>query len=237
MPDLTEKKPIEPARETQATQLTNRMRADIVSCDIPPGEKLRMEFLRDKYGAGGSPVREALNRLVAEGFVVQSDQRGFRAAPVSLEEMLDLTVARVWIGESALRASIENADDLWEERVVLAFHRWERAMKRGVDVSSNEMHALHANFHREILSECGSQWMLNFWDTSFDYAQRYQAMSQQAHHGQKRDALKEHRDIMQAALDRDVDTCVKLHRAHLELTANIVRALESTFNKSDNDGD
>lgn len=232
---MTEKKPIEPPRETQATQLTNRVRADIVSCDIPPGEKLRMEFLREKYGAGGSPVREALNRLVAEGFVVQSDQRGFRAAPVSLEEMLDLTLARVWIGESALRASIQNGDDLWEERVVLAFHRWERALKRGVDVSSNQMHALHANLHREILSECGSRWMLNFWDTSFDYAQRYQVMSQQAYLGQKRDPLKEHRDIMEAALDRDVETCARLHRTHLELTADIVRVLESTFNPPDTD--
>ncbi|MGH1413572.1 MAG: GntR family transcriptional regulator [Pelagimonas sp.] len=232
---MTEKKLIEPARETQATQLTNRLRTDIVSCDIAPGEKLRMEFLREKYGAGGSPVREALNRLVAEGFVVQSDQRGFRAAPVSLDEMQDLTLARVWIGESALRASIQNGDDAWEDRVVLAFHRWERAQKRGMDVNSSEMHALHANLHREILSDCGSRRMLGFWDTSFDYAQRYQAMSQQAHHGQKRDTLKEHRDIMEAALDRDVETCARLHRAHLELTADIVKALESTFNPPDTD--
>ena len=45
----------------------SRLRADILSCQLLPNERLRMENLRERYGMGASPIREALMRLEAEG--------------------------------------------------------------------------------------------------------------------------------------------------------------------------
>lgn len=82
---------------TLATAVYERLRADLISSALLPGEKLRMERLRERYGVGASPLREALNRLVSEGLVAQIDQKGFRVADVSLEELQELTQARLWV--------------------------------------------------------------------------------------------------------------------------------------------
>jgi len=76
---------------TLASTVFEQLRRDIVSVQLAPGEKLRIEALRERYGVGGSPVREALNRLSAEGLVWQQDQKGFRVAPVSERELEELT--------------------------------------------------------------------------------------------------------------------------------------------------
>jgi len=66
---------------------------------VLPGEKLRIEVLRTRYDVGGTPLREAMNRLSTEGLVTQSEQRGFRVTPVSADELLELTRTRCWINE------------------------------------------------------------------------------------------------------------------------------------------
>jgi GntR family carbon starvation induced transcriptional regulator len=59
-----------PAGETRAADVLQRMRADIISCALKPGAKLRFEGLRDMYAVSFSTLREALSRLVAEGLVI-----------------------------------------------------------------------------------------------------------------------------------------------------------------------
>jgi GntR family carbon starvation induced transcriptional regulator len=54
-----------------------RIRTDIVFGRLPPGQKLKLEGLREAYGASVSTLREVLNRLVAEGFVTAEGKRGF----------------------------------------------------------------------------------------------------------------------------------------------------------------
>lgn len=76
---------------TLASSIEERLRRDLISAVFMPGEKLAIDTLREKYGAGASPVREALNRLSAEGWVVLSDQRGFRVPTVSVDQLEELT--------------------------------------------------------------------------------------------------------------------------------------------------
>lgn len=220
------------ARSTHASSVYDQMREDIVACRILPGEKMQMERLRTTYGVGISPIREALNRLCSEGLVTQVDQKGFRAAQVSLPELEDVTKARRWIGAAALKASMENGDAEWEERVLLALHRWERGLKTGgVDFPHLiQMHRQHSAFHRALLSACGSEWMLGFWDTAFDFAQRYQVMSLRAGGCSTRDPVTEHRALMEATLERDFERALSLHDSHLELTLDLVREVTAQGN-------
>src|SRR4051812_28927812 len=67
-----------------------QLRADLLAGKFRPGEKLRAEVLRQRFNIGSSPIREALNRLLAEGFVVLEDQKGFSVAQVSAEELQEL---------------------------------------------------------------------------------------------------------------------------------------------------
>src|ERR1700675_4340868 len=54
-----------------------RIRTDIIFGKLAPGEKLKLDRLREHYGASVSTLRELLNRLSSEGLVVAEGQRGF----------------------------------------------------------------------------------------------------------------------------------------------------------------
>ena len=79
---------------TLANQAQDLLRRDILSGSLAPGQRLRTKDLQTRYGLGLSPLRESLQRLSAEGMVVNDAQRGFAVAPVSVAELRDLTVAR-----------------------------------------------------------------------------------------------------------------------------------------------
>jgi len=51
---------------TLAEQVYRSLRRDLISGDIEPGQSLRLEFLKQRYGISFSPIREALNRLQSE---------------------------------------------------------------------------------------------------------------------------------------------------------------------------
>src|SRR6267378_3887121 len=84
------------------------LRQQILNGEIPPGEKLRVEALQREHALSSSPLREALNRLVAEGSVIADDHRGFRAAPMTSADLEDITRFRLIIEPAALGQSIAN---------------------------------------------------------------------------------------------------------------------------------
>ena len=76
---------------TRTSAVYEQLRREIIQGTLLPGEKLRIEVLRTRYKVGGTPLREALNRLSTEGLVTQFEQRGFRVTPVSADDLLELT--------------------------------------------------------------------------------------------------------------------------------------------------
>jgi DNA-binding GntR family transcriptional regulator len=213
---------------TLATSVYGRIRADILSGKLLPGEKLRSEFLRDRYQAGNSPIREALNRLSVDGFVTREEQRGFRVATVSKEELRELIDTRCWMEEIALRKSIENRDTGWEEELVLAFHRLSRvprSSKAGEFERNPVWDDLHRAFHMALISACGSRWLLAFCGQLNDQADRYRRLSSISY--PDRDPMEEHRIIMAATIDGDADKAVSVLHGHYRRTGEII--LGSSF--------
>ena len=124
--------------DTLASGIANHLRTLIASGEIPPGEKLRLDELRAKFGVSLSPLREALSRLGAEGFVaVMENQRGYRVAPVSENNLVEVTRLRAEIEAFAQRESIARGDDRWDGEVVARLHqltKLERSMPAGTRV-------------------------------------------------------------------------------------------------------
>src|SRR5690606_38695828 len=86
------------------------LRRDILATRLKPGAPLKLGALRDAYGVGWTPLREALSRLEAEKLVTAISNRGFAVAPVSKEELEDLARARMVVELPLLLESIANGD-------------------------------------------------------------------------------------------------------------------------------
>lgn len=215
----------EESKETLASLVYDRLRQDIITVAIEPGEKLHIRSLSNRFEVGLSPVREALSRLSTEGLVAQSDHRGFTVKPLSEEDLLDLTRARCWLNELATRKSIANGDAAWEEQVVLAFHRLSRTPRHEAGNEGERSPAwetAHRAFHTSLISASGSRRLEQYCEHLFDSAERYRHVGRKA--GIKgADRETEHRALMEAAVARDADTAARLITAHFEHTAELVR--------------
>src|SRR3954470_19447258 len=91
---------------TLTARVLGRMRNDILELRLEPGSKLVLEELRDKYDVGASPLRESLSRLAQEGLVTGEDRRGFRVAPITEVDFVDLTMLRQEIEVLAVTRSV-----------------------------------------------------------------------------------------------------------------------------------
>ncbi len=210
------------------------IRRDILNGALFPGEKLQIEAISDRYGIGIAPVREALNRLSAEGLVSRKSQRGFFVAEISMTALEELVKTRIWLETLALRESIQNATEEWEEQLVLAYHRLARTNRRmptevGRDVSE-EWELRHKEFHMLLLDRCGSSWLQGFCSTMMDQAVRYRSLSMNVHPSllRREGAAAEHEALLNAAIDRDSDRACHLLMEHYQTTLEGLRAVIHT---------
>lgn len=196
------------------------LRQDILTGRLLPGERLRAETLRQRYEVGGSPVREALMRLETEGFVMLEQNKGFRVAGVSPEQLQDLSRTRVEIEGLALKWSIAKGGVEWESGIVASMHRLASVPKHlhGDGQERNvDWLRYHREFHAALVAACDSPVMLGLRNRLFDQAERYVALSISAG-GEVRDDVSEHQGIMEAVLARDTELALALNRRHIERT-------------------
>jgi len=198
----------------------HKLRAEIISGSLPPGSRLRIGMLRDVYGIGASPLREALFRLVSDGFVIAQERRGFTVAPMSIAEFRDLTNMRKLLEKEALRSSLANGDDAWEANVLAAFHRLSKAHKRLAakeEGAVEEWEVLNGAFHNALVSACDSPYTLRFRSNVYAYTQRYRCICLSIT-SVSRDALVEHQHLCDLALARDIKKILVVIDCHLEAT-------------------
>lgn len=213
---------------TAASAAYVRLRADLIRGVLTPGAKLRIREIAERYESGPIPVREALNRLAAEGLVVRSEQRGFTVAPIGAEDLHELALARAAIYEAALRESMRRGGADWEEGVLLAHHRL-RKVQRYLSTKPPEPNPdydrPHRAFHSALIAACGSRWLLRIAEQLFDHAERYRYLSRRIAVRPRED---EHALIVEALLARREDEAVALLRRHVEITAEIASTGDET---------
>ena len=201
-----------------------RLRADVLSGNWAPGQKLGIETLREHYKTGATPVREALNRLSAEGWVLHLEQRGFAVAPVSEEALRELAQTRIWVETMAIRKSMQRKDAAWEERVVLALHRLSK-MPRSLSTErydeNQAWEKLHRAFHMTLVEHCASRWLLAFCEQLYDQAYRYRQLAVKRAY-KKRNELAEHRALVDAIVAADADAACAALEAHYMRTTRII---------------
>lgn len=210
------------SKQTRASQLLGRVRNEIICGRLAPGERLVVSSLAEAMHAGQTPIREALMRLASEGFVVQEDQRGFSVAPVSRDELRDLTQARAELDALALRLSIQLGDDNWEAALLGAFHRLQKATKISADGTiSPDWQERHNAFHAALVAGCPNKVLLQVRTMLYERAERYRHLSVRYLRA-PRDDRGEHEAMMKAALARDADKAEQLLKSHILRTTEIL---------------
>jgi GntR family transcriptional regulator, carbon starvation induced regulator len=216
---------------TLAETAYRSIRRDIISGELQPGQPLRLEALKQRYGLSFSPIREALNRLKSERLAVLVALRGFSVAPLSRDEIRDTIETRILIECDALRRALHRGGKDWETRIVAAFHalswhvkRLAQAMRVPTAEEIEELEARHCDFHHALIADCGSPWLLDLADRLYAQTERYRRptlIPGGATRGSRNVTL-EHKQIMDATLNRDEARALSLLAEHYRRTATYI---------------
>ena len=190
--------------------------------------------LRAKYGVGVSPLREALTRLASERLVTSVGQRGFRVAPLTAFDVEDTMATRIVIESEALTRSIKFGDMAWETALVAAFHALSRnpirralvrRPKFGPFITASSIWRCYAHPVR------AGSWN---WPACCSIRRKDNAISRSKFGSQKilkRDTVREHQQIFDAALARDTKAAVRALERHYLATAEQVVSVLSRIPK------
>src|SRR4051812_28208237 len=207
------------SREAQVDSIGERayrqIRADIVFGKLAPGERLRLDALRRRYGVGIGTLRELLSKLASEGLVVAEGQRGFEVSPVSAANLKEIAALRLLLEGYALEQSFVAGDMEWEGRVVAAHHKLARMESRLVKDQRDDTELWKQydwEFHRALISACGSAALLDLHAPIYDKYLRYQ-MVVGIYRGDA--AATEHHRLLSCALERDAGSARDILTTHI----------------------
>ncbi|WP_134741032.1 GntR family transcriptional regulator [Nocardioides sp. 503] len=206
---------------TRADATMLRLRNDILNGHVEPGSKLGFADLGERYQVSTGVLREVLPRLVEQGLATSESQLGYRVVSVSVEDLEQLTRARIAIETMVLRQATGVGDVSWESDVVAAHHALART-PRYVDGDLNqEWMTLHDRFHLVLLQGCGNPYLTDVAAKLRSIFDVYRCWSRAGEVSSPRDVEGEHRMIAEAAVARDADACDRLITAHIQLTTDL----------------
>jgi len=193
-----------------------RLRADILSTDLAPGAKLALHHLAKQYGIGITPLRDALGQLAGDGLVIMESQKGFRVAPISVEDLRDVCDIRLKVELMALDLAFDRAGADWDRRMKQAYAAFIHLKARvGEDAPiTAEWEGAHRELHMTLLSACASPTLMRICCQIHDRIHRYRriALPTKSYMG---GISEDHLDISKAAYRRDREGCKALLERHI----------------------
>lgn len=211
-----------------ADQVYDLIKADIVLCQLPPGEEVTEIRIAERYGFGRAPVRAALSKLVQEAFVTVVPRRGYVVTPITVKGVQELFDLRLVCEPPAVRAAVGHVDI---ERL-----RSLNSYPSATDSSKQNLRFLKSNneFHMEILTACGNQRLIRILAGLYDemdrlinlglFAERDKSVMKVNHDAQGH----QHDAIIAALEDGDAATAMDMTVQHIESSRDL--ALKAILN-------
>jgi DNA-binding GntR family transcriptional regulator len=215
------------------------LRERILSLDLEPGEPLEEAALGKVLNVSRTPLREALVRLAAEGLVEVLPNKGARVAPIELRQLQEHLEAFELMQRTAtvLAAQRRTEEDIARLKGLCSEFEEKFA-------ASNVMGIMKANlsFHQAVGAASGNRyidrmydWMLTDGLRIARLAMAYECYgSADAYEAHMANIVKEHRELVSAIEQRDVETASRLSDSHSDLarqrvsdylTRNLTRGL------------
>jgi len=201
-------------------QVYARIKAMATTFRLRPGERVNEVELAKRLGVSRTPVREALNRIAAEGFLVSTPNRGYSARPLDVGQILDLYEYRATVELGVVRLVCQRATDeqLRELAEFIEQHR---------DTPETDEQALYLlerdeAFHERLAALAGNEEFLRSVrsiNERIRFARWLDLKSRRA------DTRNDHPDIVRALQARDLARVEALMTAHITQYQDHVIAL------------
>lgn len=199
-----------------SVQAYSALRKAILERQYTAGAALSEKQLADAFGMSRTPVRQALQELVSEGFVEFVPSRGYfipRLTPADIRELFEL---RESLEGFATRSAALRASEAEIQELELLYQRYHSAQHLDAWVD------LGTRFHNRIISLSGNSRLMGILDSLKAQISltRHSVLSDS---GERREeALADHRAILDAIRQRDADQAELQARAHVRRSYEVL---------------
>jgi GntR family transcriptional regulator, rspAB operon transcriptional repressor len=201
--------PLETDGRLLRERVYEELRHDILTCELMPGAEIREAELAARFEVSKSPVRDALISLEREGLVITTPRQGYRVAPVSISDMLDMFHLRAALERANMERIIRHASDEQLEALDQFKHFSASQWPDGF-VSYNK------SFHRRLAELGGNPRMRDQLIDLIDLMERAVQISvSNMNHGKPEALVAEHREIIEVIQSRSIKTAQRLAEQHV----------------------
>lgn len=206
-----------------ASQVYDRLEADILSGKYKHGEVLTELGLCADMGVSRTPIREALRRLEQEK-LVEDIGKGTLVLGITRKDFEDMCAVRLRIEGLAVRGFIENAteDSLAALREALDFQEF--YLQKG---DADHMRIMDGRFHEVIYDHCNSPVIRNVLSPMHKKIQHFRQLSIKQS-GRAIHSVEEHHAIYDAIIAKDIPLAEELMIRHVENAMNTIIRKENT---------
>lgn len=190
-----------------------------ISFDIPPDARINEVELAAKLDMSRAPVREALNRLVADGLVVFEPRKGFRCRRLSVKEISDLFAVRADIETAAVREAAMSGDNKAAESLK---NRWSQIIANAPTSSVEDLVTADEDFHAELVALSGNMERVRFLNNIKDRIQFVRRINLDDPE-RCQASLSEHLPILEAVIAGRGEEAASLLSKHLQISSDEVR--------------
>jgi DNA-binding GntR family transcriptional regulator len=193
------------------------MRINIVSGTLAPGQPLNQEELANHFGVSRVPLREAMNRLEAEGLIVLRPRRGYAVTELDADEIAEIFEMRMVIEEHAGFVATKNRteQDVHDLEAILGRMQ---ALPRSAPDYFVQWSRLNYEFHTRIFASSRRKRLVRIAGTLRDSVEPY-IWSDVRIAGHMNRIQQEHVEIFEAFKAGDAERVALLSRKHCEASA------------------
>ncbi|PLX34961.1 MAG: GntR family transcriptional regulator [Clostridiales bacterium] len=183
------------------TVIFERIRDDILYGKYDKGEKIVEAKLAEEFNVSRTPVREALKQLELDDLVENIPNRGVVVKGISKQDIVDIFTIRLAIEGIAVEWAIERMDQEDMQKIkeiyeLMEFYTFKKDVKKFAE--------LNTKFHEAIYKATKSRYLENVLKNYqvFMKVVRYKSLEKP---GRLEGALNEHKRIVDALMEKDVD--------------------------------
>ena len=197
------------AKESLSEQAYRLIRSMIVRLELNPGAIVREEDLQEQLKIGRTPIREALQRLARDQFLIVIPRRGMIVSNIDIAELSTLYETRAILEPYVARLACERGTaDHWKQmRKVL-----DKAKKQAT--TAQDQIQFDAQCHEIVWEAAGNRFLTDTLDVLYAQSDRlwHMYLSDVADMGH---ALDEQDEILAALESGDSELVYKLSAAHV----------------------
>lgn len=193
-------------------QAAEWVREAVIEGRLPPGTRITEVGLAAEIGLSRSTVRTALQRLAADGLVMQRPYSGWEIAGLSPEDAVELYSLRYYLEGLAARLAAERIDDAGRATLKSAMQNLRGVLSKG---SRRDIAEADLGIHRAITALSGHKRLLAFCELLSQSILIYYVMSTNRTMSSTDALISEHEELVNAILAGDVDKAEALTHAHI----------------------